>query len=70
MKIYVRPRNRNNDDVDQQQFRIVAITGEGTQKVKFQAKRLRKSELEMIAEDTGATLVYMETFRHTDGDKE
>ena len=53
-------------------FKVIATTGDGSGKIKFQAKHLRKSELEQIAEDTGATLVYLESTPGTgaDGNKE
>ncbi|WFN33688.1 hypothetical protein L1S32_07495 [Methanogenium sp. S4BF] len=59
MKIYVRPRTKVGEGVHQPQFKVVATTGDRTEQIKFQSKHLRKSELEQIAEDTGATLVYL-----------
>ncbi len=61
MKIYVRPRTKVGEGAHQPMFKVIATTGEGSGKVKFQAKHLRKSELEQIAEDAGATLVYLES---------
>ena len=60
MKIYVRPRTKVGEGVHQPMFKVIATTGDGSGKIKFQAKHLRKSELEQIAEDMGATLVYLE----------
>lgn len=65
MKIYVRPRTKVGEDAHQPMFKVIATTGDGTEKIKFQAKHLRKSELEQIAEDTGAELVYLESARGT-----
>ena len=65
MKIYVRTRTKIGEGVRQPQFKVVATTGDGTEKIKFRAKHLRKSELEQIAEDTSATLVYLESARGT-----
>lgn len=65
MKIYARTRTKIGEGVRQPQFKVVATTGDGTDKLKFRAKHLRKSELEQIAEDTGAELVYLESARGT-----
>lgn len=65
MKIYVRARTKVGEGVRQPQFKVVATTGDGTEKIKFRAKHLRKSELEQIAEDCGAALVYLESSRGT-----
>ena len=59
MKIYIRERTKVGEGVRQPHFKVVATTGDGADKIKFQAKHLRKSELEQIAEDTGAALVYL-----------
>ena len=63
MKIYVRPRTKVGEGVRQPKFKVVATTGDTTEKIKFRAKHLRKSELEQIAEDSGAELVYLESSR-------
>ena len=65
MKIYVRPRTKVGEGARQPMFKVVATTGDGTEKIKFQAKHLRKTELEQIAEDCGAALVYLESGRGT-----
>lgn|GEM_PF-1748515 len=61
LKIYVRPRTKVGEGVHQPMFKVIATTGNGKEKVKFHAEHLHKSKLEQIAEDTGATLVYMES---------
>ncbi len=63
MKIYVRGRTKIGEGVRQPQFKVVATTGDGAEKLKFRANHLRKSELEQIAEDCNATLVYLESTR-------
>ena len=65
MKIYVRARTKIGEGVRQPQFKVVATVGDGAEKLKFRAKHLRKSELEQIAEDCGAALVYLESARGT-----
>ena len=65
MKIYVRSRTKIGEGVRQPQFKVVATTGDATEKLKFRAKHMRKSELEQIAEDCGAALVYLESARGT-----
>ena len=65
MKIYVRSRTKIGEGVRQPQFKVVATTGDTTEKLKFRAKHMRKSELEQIAEDCGAELVYLESARGT-----
>ncbi len=63
MNIYVRERTKVGEGVRQPQFKVVATSGDGTAKISFRAKHLRRSELEQIAEDTGAALVYLKSAR-------
>ena len=62
MKIYVRGRQKVGSGVHQPKFRVVAVTGEerGTGHLKIEAVHFRKNELEMIAKETGAEVVYLE----------
>jgi hypothetical protein len=56
-KIYVRPRLKVGEGVQQPMFRIVAVTGGQMQ---IEATHFRKLEIEQIAKDVGAQVVYLE----------
>ena len=61
MKIYVRERMKVKSGVKEPRFRILAVTGgSGTSHLKFESRHLRKVELEQIAKDVGAEVVYLE----------
>jgi hypothetical protein len=61
MKIYVRERMKVKTGVKAPRFRILAVTGgSGTSHLKFESRHLRKVELEQIAKDVGAEIVYLE----------
>jgi hypothetical protein len=57
MKIYVQERPEVGPGVKQPRFRVVAVVGEG---LHLYAGHLRKTELEQIAKDVGADIVYLE----------
>ena len=57
VKIYVRPRMKVGEGVHQPMFRIVAVTGGQLQ---LEATHFRKFEIEQIAKDVGAQVVYLE----------
>lgn len=57
MKIYVRERQKVGEGVRQPKYRIVAITGGQLQ---VEATHFRKMEIELIAKDVGAELVFLE----------
>lgn len=57
MKIYVRERQKVGEGVKQPMFRIVAVTGG---EVQIQAIHFRKFEIEQIAKDVKAEVVYLE----------
>ncbi len=57
MKIYVRERLEGGKGVKQPRFQVVAVAGE---ELHLYAGHLRKTELEQIAKDAGADLVYLE----------
>jgi hypothetical protein len=57
MKIYVRERVKVGSGVMQPKFRIVAVTGGSVQ---IEATHFRKIEIEQIAKDLKAEVVYME----------
>jgi hypothetical protein len=57
MRIYVRERLKVGKGVKQPRFRIIAVEGK---EVRFNAIHLRKTELERIAKDVGAEVVYFE----------
>ncbi len=57
MKIYVRERLKVGKGVRQPRYKVVAVTGGELQVL---AGHLRKTELEQIAGDVGAEIVYLE----------
>ncbi len=57
VKIYVRERMKVGEGVKQPMYRIVAITGG---QIQVELTHFRKFELEQIAKDVGAELVYLE----------
>jgi hypothetical protein len=57
MKIYARERQKVGEGVRQPKYRVVAIVGGQLQ---VEATHFRKLELEMIAKDVGAELVFLE----------
>ena len=57
LKIYVRERHKVGEGVKQPKYRIVAVTGGQLQ---IEATHFRKVEIEQIAKDVGAQVVYME----------
>lgn len=57
MKIYVRERQKVGEGVKQPMFRVVAVTGG---QVQIQAIHFRKFEIEQIAKDLKAEVVYFE----------
>lgn len=56
MKIYVRERQKVGEGVESPKYRIVAITG-GT--IQIEATHFRKFEIEQIAMDMKAEVVFM-----------
>ena len=58
MKIYVRERIKVGSVVKQPRYRTVAVSGGDLQ---IKAVHFRKIELEQIAKDTGAEIVYLES---------
>ncbi len=57
LKIYVRERMKVGEGVKQPMYRIVAVTGG---QVQIELTHFRKFEIEQIAKDIGAEVVYME----------
>ena len=57
IKIYMRPRMKVGEGVHQTMFRDVAVTGGQMQ---IEATHFRKLEIEQIAKDIGAQVVYLE----------
>jgi hypothetical protein len=56
MKIYVRERQKVGEGVESPKYRVVAVTdGE----VQIEATHFRKFEIEQIAKDVGAEVVFM-----------
>ncbi|WP_292365695.1 MULTISPECIES: hypothetical protein [unclassified Methanoculleus] len=62
MKIYVRERQKVGTGVKQPRFRVVAVVEEqGESKhLKVEGTHFRKIELEQIAKDIGAEVIYLE----------
>lgn len=62
MKIYVRERQKVGTGVKQPRFRVVAVTAGAEEKgqLKVEGTHFRKTELEQIATDTGAEIVYLQ----------
>ncbi len=61
LKIYVRERLKVKTGVKMPRFRVIAVTdGSGTSHLKFESKHLRKVELEQIAKDVDAEVVYLQ----------
>jgi hypothetical protein len=56
MKIYVRERQKVGEGVESPKYRVVAVTGGNVQ---IEAIHFRKFELEQIAKDVGAEVVFM-----------
>ena len=56
MKIYVRERQKVGEGVAEPRFRIVAVTGGQLQ---IEAPHFRKLEIEQIAKDINAQVVYL-----------
>lgn len=56
MKIYVRERQKVGEGVESPKYRIIAVTGG---EVQIQATHFRKFEIEQIAKDIGADVVFM-----------
>jgi hypothetical protein len=57
MKIYVRERQKVGTGVKQPRFRIVAVTGG---QIQIEATHFRKIEIEQIAKDVKAEVIYLE----------
>ncbi|KAF5082562.1 hypothetical protein [Methanoculleus horonobensis] len=62
MKIYVRERQKVGTGVKQPRFRVVAVVEEQSESkhLKVEGTHFRKVELEQIAKDIGAEIVYLE----------
>ena len=56
MKIYVRERQKVGKGVRQPMFRILAVTGG---QIQIEGTHFRKFEIEQIAKDVGAEVVFM-----------
>ena len=66
LKIYVRERMKVREGAKQPMFRIVAVTGG---QVQVELTHFRKFELEQIAKDIGAEIVYLEEIPDEDKKK-
>ena len=56
MKIYVRERQKVGEGVEQPKYRMVAVTGG---QIQIEVPHFRKFEIEQIAKDVGAELVFL-----------
>ncbi len=61
-KIYVRERLKVGSGVKEPKYRVVAVTSIGANgnHVKIEATHFRKVEIEQIAKDLGAEIIYLE----------
>lgn len=57
MKIYVRERQKVGEGVRQPKYRVVAVTGG---EIQIEATHFKKVEIERIAKDVGAEVVFLE----------
>lgn len=56
MKIYVRERTKSKEGSRNPRFRVIASQGG---ELRFHADHLRKVDIETIAEDLGAQVIYL-----------
>jgi predicted secreted protein len=56
MKIYVRERQKVGEGGESPKYRVVAVTGG---EIQVEATHFRKFEIEQIAKDVGAEVVFM-----------
>jgi hypothetical protein len=56
MKLYVRERQKVGEGVESPKYRVVAVTGG---QIQIEASHFRKFEIEQIAKDVGAEVVFM-----------
>lgn len=56
MKIYVRERQKIGEGVESPKYRIIAVTGGELQ---IEATHFRKFEIEQIAKDVSAQVIFM-----------
>jgi hypothetical protein len=56
LKIYIRERKKVGENVEEPRFRIVAVTGGQLQ---IEAPHFRKLEIEQIAKEINAQVVYL-----------
>jgi len=56
MKLYVRERQKVGEGVEQPKYRVVAVTGG---QIQIEATHFRKLEIEQIAKDIKAEIVYL-----------
>jgi hypothetical protein len=56
MKIYVRERHKVGEGVESPKYRVIAVTGGELQII---ATHFRKFEIEQIAKEAGAQVVYL-----------
>lgn len=63
-KIFVRERRKSEKGEKKARFRVVGVSGND---VKIYANHVRKVELDIIAKETGAQIIYLP--RHGSGDQ-
>lgn len=66
MKIYVRERTKSKEGGRNPRYRVIASEGS---ELRFHAEHLRKVDIETIAKDVGAQVVYLPEREHS-GKKE
>jgi hypothetical protein len=66
MKIYVRERTKGQEGGRNPRFRVIATEGG---ELRFHAAHLRKADIETIANDLGAQVVYLPGREHIEKKK-
>jgi hypothetical protein len=67
MKIFVRERTRSKEGGRSPRYRVIATEGSD---LRFHADHLRKVDIETIANDLGAQIVYLPEREHSGEKKE
>lgn len=65
IKIFVRERRKVEKGEKKARFRVVGLSGKD---VKLYTKHIRKNELELIARETGADIIYLP--KHGTGERD
>ena len=66
MKIFVRERQKVGEGVEQPKYRVAAVVGG---QIQIEATHFRKFEIEQIAKEAGAEIVYLKPVPEEDKKK-